>query len=159
MKRCFSVLAIIAVALTTSSCASLTTGPTQMVAIDSNPQGADVTTDTGYKGVTPCNFKLERKHNHIVTIKKKGYKTAQIVLTKSLCGSTAGNIVVGGIIGVGVDAMTGAMFKLVPEKVYVELERGNEDEIVQVEEPKGKSPEKEKEKEEKAKGTEIAPKD
>ena len=159
MKRCFSVLMVITAMLMLSSCASITTGPTQLVAIDSNPQGANVTTDTGYKGETPCNFKLERRTNHIVTIKKKGYKTAQVVLTKAMCGSTAGNIIVGGIIGVGVDAMTGAMWKLVPEKIYVELERGSEDQIVQVNEPKGKSPEKEKEKEEKAKGTEIGPKD
>jgi len=40
-----------------------------------------------------------------------------------MSGATCGNALVGGIIGMAVDGCTGAMFKLVPEKVNVTLQK------------------------------------
>jgi len=91
---------------------------------------------SGFKGVTPCSFDLERNKEHIIRISKEGYKTAQVVLRKTICGSTCGNVILGGIIGLGVDAMSGAMFKLIPEKVNVNLVPGDEKDIISIEAPK-----------------------
>lgn len=124
-------ISILAVSVT--GCASVTTGRYQRVPIDSNPQEAKVTISSGFRGITPCSFELQRNMNHVITIAKKGYRTAQINLKKTVCGSTAGNILLGGFIGLGIDAMTGAMFKIVPENVYVDLVPGDEDDIVVVE--------------------------
>ena len=140
-------------------CASITTGQYQRVPIDSYPQEAKVVVSSGYRGVTPCSFDLKRNANHIIKISKEGYRTAQIALRKTLCGSTAGNIIIGGVIGLGVDAMTGAMFKLVPENVYVELVPGDSKDVIVVEPATRKKTKKAKEDEKvKDEGTEIAPK-
>ena len=40
-----------------------------------------------------------------------------------MCGSTAGNLVLGGVIGLGVDAISGAMFKLEPGEINVNLNK------------------------------------
>ncbi len=95
MLKHLKVLSVIVLACYLCGCATVTTGVTQKVPIDSNPQGANVTTNTGHKGITPCSLKLERSKAHIITLSKQGYKTAQIVLTKTMCGSTAGNAALG----------------------------------------------------------------
>ena len=167
MRKALSVLILIFIAIQMAGCATVTTGPTQVVSITSTPSEANVETDSGYKGITPTNFKLERKRNHIVKISKEGYKKAQVVLTKTMCGSTVGNVLIGGIIGIGIDAMTGAMFKLVPENIHVDLEKGDSSETVTVDgqvakkaydaHNKKEDKKKDKAKEEpKSKGTEIS---
>lgn len=130
------LIVVSAAILFTSGCATFTTGRYQKVPVDSNPQGANVTVSTGNHDVTPCSFDLERGKECTIKIGKEGYKTSQITLKKEMCGSTAGNVILGGIIGLGVDAMSGAMFKLVPEKVYVDLVPGKSEEVVIIEPPK-----------------------
>jgi len=130
MKKFFCMVLIAILTVSVTGCASVTTGRYQRVPIDSNPQEANVTISSGFRGVTPCSFELQRNMNHVITIAKKGYRTAQVNLQKTVCGSTAGNIILGGFIGLGIDAMTGAMFKIIPENVYVDLVPGNEDDVV-----------------------------
>lgn len=141
MKNGLWLVMIFVMLLFTSGCATITTGRNQRVPIDSNPQGANVTVSSGYRGITPCSFELERNKDHVIKISLKGYRTAQIQLKKTVCGSTAGNIILGGFIGLGVDAISGAMFKLTPENVYVDLVPGEESEVVVVEPPKQKAEE------------------
>jgi len=105
-----------------SGCATIMTGTTQKVPVASNPSGAVAKVDGGMSAVTPTIFNLERKTDHTIEISKEGYRTAQIILRHTLSGATAGNILIGGIIGVAVDSCSGAMFKLVPERVDVSLE-------------------------------------
>ncbi|KJJ83853.1 secreted protein containing PEGA domain protein [Candidatus Omnitrophus magneticus] len=134
MKRI--VLCCILLSFITTGCASITTGRFQKVAVDSNPQNANVTVSSGSHGVTPCSFDLQRNKSHVIKIEKEGYRTAQVDLKKTICGSTAGNIILGGVIGLGVDAMSGAMFKLIPEDVYVDLVPGNPNDIMVINPPK-----------------------
>jgi len=136
MSKGYALSSILLAAILVSGCATVTTGRHQRVPIDSNPQGANVSVNSGFKGVTPCSFDLERNKEHIIRISKEGYKTAQVVLRKTICGSTCGNVILGGIIGLGVDAMSGAMFKLIPEKVSVNLVPGDEKDIISIEAPK-----------------------
>lgn len=133
MRKFFFLGLLFCVSLGLVGCASITTGKHQRVPIDSNPQGAEVTVSSGYRGITPCSFELERNKQHVINIAKEGYKTAQVTLKKTVCGSLAGNLIVGGVIGVGVDAMTGAMWKLTPESVYVDLVPGKANEVVVLE--------------------------
>lgn len=142
MKKTLLFL-FVALCGTTIGCATITTGRTQKVSFDSDPQEATVKLSSGYTGVTPCSFDLLRKKEHVAKISKDGYKTAVVHIKKTLSGATAGNAIVGGIIGIGVDAMSGACFKLVPEDVYVQLIKGNPDEEITIE------PSKEVKKEEK----------
>ncbi len=62
----------------------------------------------------------------VVTISKPGYHTARVNVTSEASGAggagMAGNILVGGLIGVGIDASSGAMLDLPPNPVAVALE-------------------------------------
>jgi hypothetical protein len=125
-------LVLLCLAVLTAGCATVTTGRTQKVAVDSNPQGAKVTTNTGYKGETPCCFDLERWKKHVIKISKPGFKTSEMTLKRAMCGSTLGNVLCPGVLFISVDAVSGAMYKLVPENVNAELVPGDEKEIVDI---------------------------
>jgi hypothetical protein len=61
-----------------------------------------------------------------VTINKEGYEPQTIPLTKEIPGSGAagfaGNLLLGGVVGMGVDAVTGAALDHKPNPVIVTLQ-------------------------------------
>jgi hypothetical protein len=81
---------------------------------------------TGEKGVTPATFvEKRRRDTFTVTVSKPGY-VSETVTVQSKAGGTggtamAGNLLVGGAIGMGVDAGTGAYDSLYPNPVSVKL--------------------------------------
>jgi len=109
-----------------TSCATITRGVHEKLSVMSDPPGADVKLSTGEHGITPAKFvKLRRTEPFTVTVSKSGY-TPQIVRVESKFGGTggtamAGNVLLGGAIGLGVDAGTGAYNSLYPNPVSVHL--------------------------------------
>lgn len=61
--------------------------------------------------VTPVIVTLVRGERHAVTIEQKGYTPYQVRLEPTLSPFIFGNIVFGGLIGLGVDAITGGMYE------------------------------------------------
>lgn len=96
-------------------CASITKGTTQDVTIDTpNVSGAVCTLTSNAicsKTVTrPAIVKLEKGKDAItVSCRKEYYEDGIGLIPSNFEGMTAGNILIGGIIGLGVDAATGAM--------------------------------------------------
>lgn len=123
--KTLKVIAVLLCPLVLVGCATITTGTNQKIPINSNPAGANVSISSGYQGITPCIADLRRNQDHTITLTKAGYDSAVIVLRKGMCGSTAGNLVIGGVIGLGVDAISGAMFKLEPGEVNVNLNKAD----------------------------------
>lgn len=117
-------MAILLVVL--GGCATITRGTTQAWTVDTVPSGADVRLSNGHECTTPCTLKLKRKQGFDVTISKDGYRevTTQVVSQIAGAGAAglAGNVVVGGLIGIGVDAATGAAKELKPNPLEVTLE-------------------------------------
>lgn len=76
--------------------------------------------------VTPCVVQAKRNADITVTFSKEGYQTQIIPLTKDIpatgAAGFAGNVLVGGLIGMGVDAATGAAMDHKPNPVDVRLE-------------------------------------
>ncbi len=66
-----------------SGCATVIKGTTQSVTIDSSPQGAEVSIDGAYVGMTPLTIKLAKNKKETITVKKKGYRTVSRDMTKS----------------------------------------------------------------------------
>jgi hypothetical protein len=60
----------------------------------------------------------------ISSVAKTATKQPLAVLSQKLDGTTGGNVVAGGFVGLGVDAMTGAMFKY-PDTILLEMEAIN----------------------------------
>ena len=109
-----------------SSCATITRGVHDKLTVTSDPSGANVVLSTGERGVTPTKFVKERKTEPFtVTVSKPGY-VPETVKVESKFGGTgggamAGNLLLGGAIGIGVDAGTGAYKSLYPNPVSVHL--------------------------------------
>ncbi len=78
-------------------------------------------TNSGHRGVTPCVLALESDRMHVLEISKKEYKTTYVTVKRSVTDSSAGNFIAGGIMGTGIDSVSGAGYTLVPNKVKVKL--------------------------------------
>ena len=75
-------------------------------------------------GKTPFETKLERKREYEVEIRLEGYEPYKTKLTKQFNALYIGNIVFGGIIGLVVDPITGAIYKLTPNEINAQLQQG-----------------------------------
>ena len=114
-------IALVSASTLLSGCATIVKGTTQVIPISSDPTGARVTIDSAPAGTTPTTVTLSRKQNHMVVIEKEGYAPESVAVTKSMGGAVAGNIIAGGFIGWGVDAMSGAQYNLAPNTISVRL--------------------------------------
>jgi hypothetical protein len=109
-------LVIVGCALPLIACATITKGTTQFVAIDTpGAPGATCTIQTkdGPQLVTtPGNVTLRKGFEALpISCSKECYLPGAGMIASDTEAMTAGNVVFGGIIGLGVDAATGAMNK------------------------------------------------
>jgi hypothetical protein len=121
----FKLLVCVAAGLAVSGCATITRGTTDQVQIISDPSGADVRTSMGSTCITPCTLMVSRKDEFTVTFSKPGFVEENVPVKTQVAGSGAagfaGNVLIGGIIGMGADAYTGATLEHVPNPVSVTL--------------------------------------
>ena len=126
MKNPVKLIAASALLLHLSACATITRGEHTAWEVNTNPPGATVKTSNGFFcDSTPCSLKMMRKSEFTATIAKPGYKTLEVRVTNKVSGGggagMAGNVLVGGLIGAGVDVATGAMLDLTPNPLNVSL--------------------------------------
>jgi hypothetical protein len=118
-----------AIALPCVGCASVSRGTTENISITSTPPGATAEIsglDNPTSCVTPCVVVAKRSADITITIDKEGYEPQVVPLTKEIPGTGAagfaGNVLVGGLVGMGVDAYTGAAQDHKPNPVTVTLQ-------------------------------------
>lgn len=108
-----------------SSCATITRGVHEKLYVTSEPSGAEVKLSSGETAITPAKIVKGRKESFTVTVSKPGYnpQTVKVESKFSPTGGTAmaGNVLGSVVVGVGVDAMSGATFSLYPNPVAVHL--------------------------------------
>ena len=106
-------------------CATVTRGTTNQVQIVSEPAGASARTSFGHQCNTPCTLSVSRKDEFSVLISAPGYEEQRVDVKTQLAGTGAagfaGNIVAGGVVGMVVDASTGATLEHSPNPVTVSL--------------------------------------
>lgn len=111
--------------LSLSSCATIVSGSKQTINFKSTPSNATVYINEIEIGKTPIEKKLERKKKEYdVMIKLDGYKTFETKLTRKFNAWYIGNVIFAGIVGLIVDPITGAMYKLTPKQIEAELSEG-----------------------------------
>jgi PEGA domain-containing protein len=119
-----SLLLCVPVVLFTS-CATMTRGSYDKLTVLSEPSRANVVLSSGEKGVTPATFVKGRRDKFTVTVSKAGYvsQTVNVESKVSATGETnrTRNVLLGGPIGVTVDAISGAYNSLYPNPVSVRL--------------------------------------
>jgi hypothetical protein len=98
--------------------------------VNTVPPGASVKTTNGfYCDSTPCSIQMSRRSDFSADIAKPGYKTLKVTVTHKIAVgggvAFAGNALIGGVIGAGVDLATGAALDLTPNPVTVTLEKSD----------------------------------
>ncbi len=115
-ERALRSVALVAL-VNASGCATIVSGTTDKLKIDSTPSGATVTVDAVERGQTPLELDLKRGTPHIIVFKKSGYEDNTVVTTNTLNGWLLGNILLGGLIGLIVDFSTDAGNDISPNHV------------------------------------------
>lgn len=125
MRALVLTLAVLAPSML-GGCASVTRGWSEQIQISSQPEGAEVRTSLSQACVTPCTLTVSRKDEFSVSFAKPGYQPQTVQVNTRLAGGGAagfaGNVLVGGIIGMGVDAASGATLEHWPNPVVAVLQ-------------------------------------
>lgn len=149
---------LVVILLSLSGCATILHGTTQKIPVTSDPEGAEVTVGT-FRGRTPTVVELERGESHVVRISLERYRTEVIVVGKIITPASSGTNqleslqkgrdagqawrraaggsgepgasvgVLAGLGGLAVDAESGALYRLHPERIQVVLEPGQPSEV------------------------------
>jgi hypothetical protein len=131
MKRRFAratvAVALFAIGTGVSGCATVTRGTHEVFTVNTVPPNASVKTSNGRAcDATPCSFTMNHRDDFDVTISKSGYLDWRGHVTHQFSSgggaALAGNVLVGGLVGLTVDAASGATQKLVPNPLNVTLE-------------------------------------
>ncbi len=137
MLKGHAIAAMAAFVAACSGCATITKGPQQTVTVNTDPAGATCTLTRDAKPLavvnpTPGSIPIEKGMGPIViACKRTGYQDAAGTMTSEFQAMTFGNILFGGLIGVAVDAASGAMHEypamvtitMIPEEFASTAER------------------------------------
>jgi hypothetical protein len=125
--KTFTALLAAGSVLLLAGCATITKGTQQTITISTDPAGAvcNLTRDAKPLAVvnpTPGSIPIEKAMGSIsILCKKPGYLDAAGALASEFQAWTFGNIILGGLIGIAVDAASGAMHEY-PAMVTITLE-------------------------------------
>ncbi|UOY05770.1 PEGA domain-containing protein [Muricauda sp. SCSIO 64092] len=100
-----------------TSCATIISGSRQNVEIASEPTSAKVYINEIGVGNTPVQKNLKRNQEYNLALKLDRYETYETKLERKFNAWYIGNIAFGGLIGIIIDPITGAMHKLKPEEI------------------------------------------
>lgn len=105
-----------------SGCASIVSNADYPVRLDSSPEAAFTVTDASgsvvYSGHTPETVILSAsrgffsRETYSIVYSAEGYKETQVTIKPTVDGWVIGNILFGGIPGLVIDGLTGAVFAL-----------------------------------------------
>jgi hypothetical protein len=137
--RGFTAVNIFVIGIALAGCATITTGSDDLVTIDTDPNGAicRLTADGIQVAVinpTPGSIEVPKSKNDLtVRCDRDGYLPAEGVIESKFQGMTFGNILFGGVIGVIIDASSGAsnnyddgvLITLIPEGFPTTEKRDN----------------------------------
>jgi hypothetical protein len=97
-----------------SACATIVSGMSQDISVNTNPPGANCTINRqgqkiGQVNPTPGIAKVDKTRDDLTLVcDKDGYQEATFLVRSGFEATTIGNVFIGGLIGVGIDAATGA---------------------------------------------------
>ena len=104
-------------------CASLISGTQKTVRVTSDPAGALVKVDGATRALTPGRVNVWPKSNHEIVVAKPGFERASFRAEQHLDAWIFANVLNGFLPGMLVDWATGAMYRVEPTAVHVQLER------------------------------------
>ena len=113
---------LLALSSVVSGCATIVhLGGNEELNVSSEPAGAKVVIDGTERGVTPLATKVERKKDHAVVLTKEGFEENQSRVESHLSWWVAGNVILGGLVGILLDVLSGGGYTIEPDAVAVTL--------------------------------------
>ena len=114
-----------------NSCATIISGTTATVQIDgkfTEPMTITTSFQTYEEVVLPAEVKIKRQHldGQRIKISSPNYTYEDIILNRKTNGWAFGNILIGGLIGLGVDLGTNAVSKPGQDTYYIKATPKNE---------------------------------
>ena len=118
-------IALLACAFLLVACATITKGTTQVVAVDTPGVPGSTCTITTQSGpeivTTPGTLSLKKGADPLpISCTKECYVNGQSIIPSNAEAMAAGNVIFGGVIGLGVDAASGALNKY-PDMITVAM--------------------------------------
>jgi hypothetical protein len=115
------------------SCATIFKGTKQEIGVFSTPDQAGVKIVdrsglTVFEGYTPSSVLLPKKSEYDVFLSMEGYQESRVHISKGFEPLVLGNIICGGVVGIIIDYVNGAAYKLEPEMINVTLVSASIDE-------------------------------
>ena len=119
-------LAFATLLVAVTGCASVTRGVNNDIMIEYQPADAVVTTTLNHRcQASPCQITVPRKAKFQVLAEAPGHVRQVIPVNTRLASAGAagfaGNVLAGGVVGMGVDAATGATLEHYPNPVVINL--------------------------------------
>ena len=137
--RSVSFIAVLSLSGLMSGCATMARGTTQTFVIETEPSGVSIELSNGVSCESPCNLELKRKKSFTAILSKDGYAplTTEVRSGISSGGTVglAGSLLTFNLVGLAVDATTGAAKNLYPNPLIVRLapeDSGSESSVVSV---------------------------
>ncbi len=123
--RLLSLLAVLALGLTTSGCATLFSGQSDTISFTSDPSGAEVLMGGIVQGRTPLTIPVKRAgfSDQTVTLRMDGYDPVTFQLQDGFNTVTLLNVFVP--VGFLIDAVTGSITKYTRTNYNVDMDRGS----------------------------------
>ena len=123
MKHAACLLALVLAVGFCTGCATIVTGggEDQPVRFASTPRGATVYVDDNPIGQTPISTRLTRKDEHRVRIEHAGYKPYEKTIGSGFNEWMLGNVILGGLVGIGVDLLSGTNPALDTNNVHAKM--------------------------------------
>ena len=126
MARLAGFALVLCSGLLLANCATVTRGTVNQIQIVSEPPDVEARTSIGHSCRTPCTLTVDRKAEFTVSYAKDGYRETSVPVATRMAGEgaagLAGNLLVGGVVGIVADAATGATLEHYPNPVSATLE-------------------------------------
>jgi len=121
-SRISMCIAVLLISLCLSSCATIISGTTQTIVVNSSVPGATVSINGQRIGTAPMTASIKRGNNTIMVVEKDGYHSQSYVLPTSMNMIFLVNILTGGTFGTTTDLASGAIYEYTPNTYYVDLQ-------------------------------------
>jgi len=122
MKKLF-ISFVIASSLCYTGCATLFSGSSDEVSLSSDPKGANVYVNGDNRGKTPITLSLKKGKEYSIEFEKDGYEKKTWHLSYSLGAGWLILDVLAGLVGIIVDASTGAWNEFNDDSYKARLEK------------------------------------
>ncbi len=120
-----SLLILFVLGLTFQSCSTILSGTSDNISIKSNPEAnITIVNNKGmemFTGKTPAEVRLSRKYTYTVKLNIAGFKEKSVFIDQAFNTTAICNLA--GIVGWGVDFLTGAIYSLEPTSINVSLDK------------------------------------